>query len=53
MIHSNNAARIRLLVRLKGLQDIVDSKMVTYPDLQSEEFKAVNPLKKVPAFITN
>ena len=53
MVHSNNAARIRLLLRLKGLEDIVDSKMITYPDLQSEEFKAVNPLKKVPAFITN
>ena len=53
MVHSNNAARIRLLLRLKGLENIVDSKMVTYPDLQSDEFKLVNPLKKVPAFITD
>jgi glutathione S-transferase len=27
--------------------------MVTYPDLQTEDFKKVNPLKKVPAFITD
>lgn len=51
MIHSNNAARIRLWLRLKGLEDMVDSKMITYPDLQSEEYQKVNPLKKVPAFI--
>lgn len=52
MIHSNNAARIRLWLQLSGLQDQVDSRMVTYPDLQSAEFQAVNPLKKVPAFVT-
>jgi len=52
MIHSNNAARIRIWLKKKGLQNAIDTKMVTYPDLQSEEFKAVNPLKKVPAFIT-
>jgi len=38
-------------VKKKGLQDTIDTKMVTYDDLQSEEFKRVNPLKKVPAFI--
>mmetsp|Transcript_52099 Transcript_52099/g.111512 ORF Transcript_52099/g.111512 Transcript_52099/m.111512 type:complete len:295 (+) Transcript_52099:73-957(+) len=52
MIHSNNAARIRIWTKLKGLTDEIDCRMVTYPDLQSEEFKKVNPLKKVPAFIT-
>jgi hypothetical protein len=52
MKHSNNAARIRLWLKLKGLDHMVDSKMVTYADLQSEEFKKVNPLKKVPAFTT-
>ena len=52
MVQSNNAARIRLLLNLKGLGDLVDTKMVTYQDLKSEEFKTVNPLKKVPAFIT-
>lgn len=51
MVHSNNAARIRIWIQKKGLQDEIDSKMVTYADLQSEEFKRVNPLKKVPAFI--
>ena len=53
MIHSNNAARIRLWLRLKGLENLIESRMITYPDLQSEEFKRVNPLKKVPAFINN
>jgi glutathione S-transferase len=52
MVHSNNAARIRLWIRLKGLEDIFDMKMITYADLQSDEFKRVNPLKKVPSFIT-
>jgi hypothetical protein len=33
MIHSNNAARIRLWMRLKGLDELVDCKMITYPDL--------------------
>merc|ERR1719219_1226491 len=51
MVHSNNAARIRLWIACKGVGDQIDSKMITYPDLQSEEFKAVNPLRKVPAFI--
>jgi len=51
MKHSNNAARIRLWLRLKKLTDKVNIDMITYPDLQSERFKKVNPLKKVPAFI--
>ena len=33
MVHSNNAARIRLWLRLKKLDHLVGSKMVTYPDL--------------------
>jgi len=33
MKHSNNAARIRLWLKLKGLDDMVDSKYVTYADL--------------------
>jgi len=52
MTHSNNAARIRLWLSLKGLQEKVDTRMVTYADLQSEEFRRVNPLKKVPGFVT-
>jgi len=52
MVHSNNAARIRIWIRFKGLQDRIDVKTVTYADLQTEEFAKVNPLKKVPAFVT-
>lgn len=52
MVHSNNAARCRLWLRLKGLEDKIDTKMIVYADLQSEEYRKVNPLKKVPAFIT-
>merc|ERR1712232_528224 len=52
MVHSNNAARIRIWIKLKGLSDVIDAKMVTYADLQSEEYKKVNPLKKVPSFVT-
>jgi glutathione S-transferase len=53
MVHSNNAARVRLWIRLKGMSDIIDDIMITYADLQSEEYKIVNPLKKVPSFITD
>ena len=52
MKHSNNAARIRILIKLKGLDHLVDAKYITYAELQSEEFKKVNPFKKVPAFVT-
>ena len=52
MVHSNNAARIRLWLRLSKLDHLVDSEMISYADLQSDEFKKINPLKKVPAFIT-
>ena len=40
MVHSNNAARIRLWLRLKGMEGEIETRMVTYPDLQTEEFKA-------------
>lgn len=53
MIHSNNARRVRLWIELKGLGFLFDTRVITYPDLQSEEFKRVNPLKKVPAFINS
>jgi len=52
MVHSNNAARIRIWIRMKGLQDSIESRMVTYADLQTPEYMKVNPLKKVPGFIT-
>ena len=52
MQHSNNAARIRLWRSLKtGMDDAIERRVVAYPDLKSPEFAAINPLKKVPAFI--
>mmetsp|Transcript_22741 Transcript_22741/g.53060 ORF Transcript_22741/g.53060 Transcript_22741/m.53060 type:complete len:276 (+) Transcript_22741:97-924(+) len=51
MLHSNNAARIRLWIKLKGLSDKIDTHMVTYNDLQSEDYKKINPLKKVPGLL--
>lgn len=53
MIHSNNAARVRIWLRLKGLEpeDAVQSHLVTYADLQSPDYARLNPLKKVPAFM--
>lgn len=51
MKHSNNAARIRLWVALKeGMNEKIESRMLTYPDLKELEFTRVNPLGKVPAF---
>jgi len=53
MVHSNNAARIRIWLKLKGLPEGrgVETRVVTYPDLQTAEYAEVNPLKKVPALI--
>jgi hypothetical protein len=33
MLHSNNAARIRIWLKLKGMDSMIDSKYVTYADL--------------------
>lgn len=54
MTHSNNAARVRLWMQLKragGMEELVETRTVKYPDLQTAEFAAINPLKKVPALI--
>jgi len=54
MVHSNNAARVRLWMALKrdgGMDDEIETRVIKYPDLQTPEFAAVNPLKKVPALI--
>ena len=52
MQHSNNAARVRLWLRKKGLPDgAVDTTVIKYADLQSDEYEKVNPLRKVPALI--
>jgi len=51
MVHSNNAARIRLWLRFKQLQEQVTTKMITYADLQDPAYLKVNPLKKVPGLV--
>jgi glutathione S-transferase len=54
MIHSNNAARIRLWMALKrpgGMDELIERRIVTYPELKTKDFAAVNPLSKVPGLI--
>jgi glutathione S-transferase len=52
MIHSNNAARVRIWLMLKeGMESLVETRMLDYPDLKKEAFLQVNPLGKVPALI--
>ena len=53
MRHSNNAARVRLWLRLvdPDIADNVASTWVTYDDLQSEDYAKVNPLRKCPALV--
>ena len=52
MKHSNNAARIRLWRQMKeGMPSQIERHVVTYPELKTAEFAALNPLKKVPAFV--
>lgn len=53
MKHSNNAARIRLWLRLKNMEHVVETKMLTHADLESESYAQINPLKKVPALVTD
>lgn len=50
MAHSNNAARIRLVLGLKpALREAVDTTTLAYEDLQATDYPLINPLKKVPA----
>jgi glutathione S-transferase len=52
MKHSNNAARIRIWMALKdGMTSEIGRHVVTYPELKTPEFAAVNPLMKVPGFV--
>ena len=54
MIHSNNAARIRLWMKLKradGMENEIETRVIQYPDLKTRAFAAVNPVMKVPALI--
>ena len=62
MKHSNNAARIRLWLRLNKdvLDDVavnehvsIETKWLTHDDIESDSFASVNPLKKVPALIVH
>ena len=50
MVHSKHAARIRLWIKLKGPSDIIDSMMIAYAGLLSDEHKIVNPLEKGTIF---
>lgn len=51
MIHSNNAARARLLIRLYITEATLPICMVTYADMRCPWFKEKNPNQKVPAMI--
>lgn len=54
MLHSNNSARIRIWLRLKGgLEDVVERILVGHHELHEGVLEAVNPLKKVPALQTD
>ena len=37
MKHSNNAARIRIFLHMAGLENEVETRMVTYDDMQTAE----------------
>ena len=54
MRHSNNAARIRLWLRLKGGQSKqeIETVTLTHDDLETDEYLRINPLGKVPALVT-
>jgi len=53
--HSNNAARVRLWLRLNGgLNDYVETVVLSHGDLdEGQKLEEVNPLKKIPAFVTD
>lgn len=59
MKHSNNAARIRLWLRLNkdalvaaSSEDvIVETKWLSHDDIESDSYASINPLKKVPALM--
>jgi glutathione S-transferase len=53
MKHSNNAARIRLWMRIKDMHHVVETILLTHDDLESDEYQKINPLKKVPSLITD
>lgn len=51
--HSNNASRIRLWLRFKGIQeDLVERRLVSMADLRKPEYATIHPGQKVPALVT-
>jgi glutathione S-transferase len=50
---SNNSARVRLWTRIKNLGESVDTVILTHGDIESADYRKINPLKKVPALITD
>jgi len=53
MMHSNNAARIRIWIRLKNLQETIHTVILQHDDMASEKLGEVSPYNKVPAFVTD
>ena len=53
--HSNNSARVRLWLRLHGgLENHIKIVILGHADLdQGDKLAKVNPLKKIPAFVTD
>lgn len=53
--HSNNSARIRLWLRLhSSLSEQIETVMLRHDDLEDGgKLAAINPLRKVPAFVTD
>ena len=61
MKHSNNAARVRLWLRLNadalstletGGDLTIESVMMSHADIEADSYGEINPLKKVPALLT-
>ena len=54
MTHSNNSARIRLWLQLKGVgENVVKIRRLSMADLRKPDYERINPHKKVPAFVTD
>ena len=54
--HSNNSARVRLWLRLHSdsVKDQIDTVLLGHDDLDKGiKLSKINPLKKIPAFITD
>jgi glutathione S-transferase len=49
---SNNGARCRIILYKKDVNDIIISQPSELGGLQSESYKAISPLGKMPAFVS-